>query len=129
MGKLSAGELDRRIEVWRKTEVQDTAGDLVEESWNLISHRWANTRPAYGREIMGAQQLVRDADTVWALRSDTFSRSIAPETDRFLYKGIVYEIVSVNEEPDTRGEQLNFLTCSRPDKRGDRGQDLGSAQP
>ena len=127
---ISAGDLDRRILVLKARETRDAAGDTIQH-WDppeLKFNRWAMKSDAYGREIKSAQQLVRDVDTVWSLRWDSQSRSIAPENFRFMWRGTVYEIVSVSEGAG-RMISIDFLCASRPDLRGDRGRILASAQP
>ncbi len=131
MALLSAGDLDRRIQVFKAARSKDGAGDTIFD-WEhpeLKFDRWAKKSDAYGREIKSAQQLVRDVDTVWSLRWDSQSRSISPEAYRFMHKGTVYEIVSVSEGSDGRMDRINFLCASRPDLEGDRGRETGSEQP
>lgn len=131
MANISIGELDRRIQVFKAKESRDAAGD-PELTWDppdLKFDRWAAKRDAYAREIQAAQILEREADTVWTLRWDRQSRAIAPENFRFMWRGTVYEIVGVTESTGGRFDALEFLTCSRPDLRGDRGRELASAQP
>lgn len=131
IGSIAAGDLDRRIQVFQCTESRTKAGDVV-QTWDppaLKFNRWANKRDAYASEVEGAQMLQRQADTVFTLRWDGQSRSIAPETFRFMWRGTVYTIVGVTESKGGRMDSLLFLTSSRPDLRGDRGRDMASAQP
>lgn len=131
IGSISAGELDRRIQVFKASETVDRAGDTV-QTWDppeLKFDRWASKRDAYPREIQAAQALLRECDTVFTLRWDSQSRGIAPETYRFMWRGTVYMIVGVTENKGGRMDALDFLCSSRPDLRGDRGRDLASAQP
>jgi len=122
---LSAGELDRRIEVEIGTPGQDAAGDVVPD-WSLLEKRWAKKREGVGREFMGSQQVIRDADTTFTLRYDTASRAYAPETHRFVYRSVIFEIVAIAEVTDGRFNGLSFLCCSRPDAGGARGRDTTS---
>lgn len=131
MANISAGELDRRIQVFGAALSKDRAGDEV-KTWDppaVKFDRWASKRDAYPREISAAQALLREADTVFTLRWDSQSRSIAPETYRFQWRGTVYEIVGVGENKGGRMDALDFVCSSRPDLRGDRGRTLASEQP
>lgn len=131
MQNIAAGEFDRRIQVFKATVSKDDAGDLV-FTWDppdLKFDRWAAKRDAYASEVQASQGMARQADTVWTLRWDSQSRSIAPENHRFMWRGTVYEIVGVTENKQSRMDALDFLTCSRPDLQGDRGRLLASGQP
>jgi head-tail adaptor len=131
MQNIAAGEFDRRIQVIQATVSKDAAGDLV-FTWDPPARkfdRWAAKRDAYASEVQGAQILARQADTVWTLRWDSQSRSIAPETFRFMWRGTVFEIVGVTENKQSRMDALDFLTSSRPDLQGDRSRLLASGQP
>jgi SPP1 family predicted phage head-tail adaptor len=123
----SAGEFDRRIEIQRATETKDSAGDPI-PSWARAFDRWAKQEASTGGESTAGQQVVREADTVWILRSDGESQSIAPETNRIRYRGVIYEIVSITPGR-RRADTIEILTSSRPDKRGARAQDLPSGSP
>jgi head-tail adaptor len=131
MANISVGELDRRIQVFRATITKDPAGDEV-LVWDPPADefdRWAAKRDAYPSEVQGAQMLLRQADTVFTLRWDSESRSIAPETFRFMWRGTVYQIVGITEKRGGRLDAIDFLCSSRPDLDGDRGRNLASAQP
>lgn len=131
MSNATAGAFDRRIEVYRATETKDRAGDPI-PSWALAFKRWACRRgdsQTKGDETIAAQQVVRQADMIWALRDDSESRLIAAETHRIEYRGAVYEIVGITEGTGARFDTLEFLCSSRPDLRGDRGRNNPSGQP
>jgi SPP1 family predicted phage head-tail adaptor len=114
----AAGEFDRRIIIQRATETQDAAGDTI-QTWADDRRLWARKRDGRGREFFGAEQMVRDADTVFAVRSSGYTRAIAPETHRVSYKGATFEIVAKADGND-REDVIELLTCSRPDARGER---------
>lgn len=131
IGSVAAGDLDRRIQVFKAVETKDRSGDPV-LTWDppeLKFHRWAAKRDAYPSEVSASQMQLRQCDTAWTLRWDSQSRAIAPENYRFLWHGTVYEIVGVSEAKGGRFDALVFLTSSRPDLRGDRGRTMSSAQP
>lgn len=117
---IAAGDLDRRIRVYIRTDVKDDAGDvLTEEGWSLAYKRWAKMRNVSSRERQGDQEMVRDADCVWTVRDDSKTRIIGPERTRFVWRGRTYQIVGRLEATD-RQDRLNFLCCFRPDQEGAR---------
>lgn len=124
MANIEAGALDRRIMVIQAARTRDASGDVLFDWANPEREfpRWAGKTDAAGREIKSAQQVIRDVDTTWTLRWDSESRAIAPECFRFVWRGTVYEIVSVSEGPG-RFDRINFLCASRPDLEGARGRD------
>ena len=69
MTNTNAGKLDRRVIVEFATETQDAAGDVT-VTWAQAFKRWAIRVDGRGREFFGAQQMVRDADTVFEVRDD-----------------------------------------------------------
>lgn len=122
---FEAGEFDRRITVQLASESKDAAGDIV-QTWTDSFRLWARKRDSRGREFFGAAQMVRDADTVFAVRSSELMRAIAPESHRIVYKGQVFEIVG-KADTNERSDAIEILTCSRPDARGERGREAESA--
>lgn len=121
----AAGAFDRRIRVEEATESRDAAGDVVATawgppaSWPSRGRRWASKRDGRPSEIRATQQVLRQIDTVFALRWDRFSSTIAPETFRVVYRDRVYEIVGLGESAE-REDEVRLLCCSRPDQRGAR---------
>lgn len=131
IGSIAAGDLDRRIQVMQATVTRTKAGDSL-FTWDppaLKFDRWANKRDASPSEVRAAQFLERQADTAFTMRWDSQSRSIAPETYRFMWRGTVYTIVGVTEGKGGRMDTLIFLTSSRPDLQGSRGRTIASGQP
>lgn len=120
-----AGEFDRRIQIERAVESQDTAGDTL-QTWVPDRKLWARKRDSRGREAFGAAQMVRDADCVFMVRSSGYARALAPETHRVAYKGQIFEIVGKADGADT-DDVIEILTCSRPDARGERARTTPSA--
>jgi SPP1 family predicted phage head-tail adaptor len=115
----AAADFDRRIMIQVVTETPDGAGDVV-QTWADAFPLWAKRSDSRGREFFGAQQTIRDADTAWTVRQSTETRAIAPETNRVVYAGRVFEIISIAEGKE-RGDVFEILTASRPDGRGARG--------
>lgn len=120
-----AGDFDRRIMFQRSTETKDDAGDMVAD-WADDFAIWACKSDSRGREFFGAQQLIRDADTAWTVRSTTETRAVAPETSRIVYASRIFEIVSISEGKE-RADTLVIVTASKPDIRGARGRGIPSA--
>lgn len=133
---LSAGELDRRIRLQEATQVQDAAGDLVDVSWGVPAgwpsdgKRWASKRDQRPFEQPGdatTRVTLRQIDTVFVLRWDRFSSTIAPETFRVVHHGRTYEIVGLGES-NSREDGVTLLCCSRPDQRGSRAPESTSGE-
>lgn len=120
-----AGDLDRRIEIELGTKSRDASQDEI-ITWATAFKRWAGMKQSSGREFMGAAQVIRDADTVWTIRYDSESRTIAPESHRVRYGGAIFEIVGIAEATEGRKDYLLLLTSSRPDLVGARGRDTTS---
>jgi head-tail adaptor len=116
---LESGKLDRRIMVQRAIVTPDEANDPI-PTWTYQFSRWAQKQDLSPVQTVGAGQVLRYCDTAWILRWDTQSKSIAPEDHRFIWQGVIYEIVGVAEITMGRMEGLRFLCSSRPDQRGER---------
>ena len=114
----AAGDFDRRIIVQVATETRDGAGDVI-QGWGDSFKLWSMRVDARGREFFGAQQIVRDADTVFEVRANSLSRAIAPETHRIIDRNKIFEIVG-NVEGRERGDTLLILCASTPALRGAR---------
>lgn len=122
---MDAGKLDRRIEVEIAAKGADSSNDEV-LIWSLLERRWAMKAEGVGREFMGAQQVIRDGDITFTLRFDSGSRAYAPESHRFRYRGVIFEIVAIAEGKTGRFDTLSFLCAARPDGEGARGRDTTS---
>ncbi|AGH31368.1 hypothetical protein TVVG_00019 [Tetraselmis viridis virus SI1] len=115
---LSVGQLNRRLQFQEDVGGKDAAGDHVED-WRNTKRRWAAYRARSMRERMASQQVLRDSDTEFTVRDDTFTRAIAPETMRIIHRGQIFEIVGIQPTQDLE-DGLVILASSRPDKRGAR---------
>jgi SPP1 family predicted phage head-tail adaptor len=118
---VSAGELDRRIQIQLATEIKDAAGDMV-PAWSDAFRLFAKKTDRSGFETNGAQQLIRAGDTVFEIRRSARALAITPELHRVVYDGRIYQIVGI-QEGKSRKDSLQLLTSSRPDGRGDRGRE------
>ncbi len=119
---IKAGKLDRRITIQVAVETRDGANDPILD-WpdDATFKLWAMMAAQRGYETQGAQQTVRQADTVFTIRTSQRARGIFPESHRVSFKGKVYEIIGVQPSKD-RNDCLELLTSSRPDGVGARGQ-------
>lgn len=117
-----AGKFDHRITIQVATKSRDNANDEVVDWTSAAPFKlWASKSQNQGFETIGAQELVRSADTVFEIRRSPVSLSIRPETHRIVHDETIFTIVGI-QEGKTRGETLKFLTSSRPDGQGARGR-------
>ena len=124
-----AGDFDRRIQIQQAQQSRDSAGDVIDTEWNDVFKLWARRVPgAPGVEIVSTGGVLRQRDITFGVRDRTKAQSIAPETHRILYKGRIYEIVGVVPGKE-RANEIEILTCSRPEQRGSRGDEGNSGAP
>ncbi len=116
---LAAGELDRRITIEVAVKGRDSSNGVT-INWEVAFKRWAAKQDNSGQELAYDEQTLRQADTIWILRYDSQSLSIAPETHRIVHHGTVYKIIGIGENTG-RLDGLRLLTSSRPDAEGARG--------
>lgn len=64
---MEAGKLRHRVELEEPTEMFNNHGDTI-QVWTPKYSRWAEVRPATGREIFRAQQVQGQVDTAVTLR-------------------------------------------------------------
>lgn len=64
-----AGILDIRIDIQRKSETQDNAGEPV-ESWSTIATRWSDPAPLLGTERLVGESLVAKEQVHFRIRYD-----------------------------------------------------------
>lgn len=99
----SAGELDRRVEIQRTTEVQDSFGQ-VNLTWVQLAQVWARFEPGGGGESFVAEQRSSRAQAAFTIR---YRAGITPRM-RVKLDSDVWEIEAV-EEPQRRAWLM--LTC------------------
>lgn len=129
MALVPAGKLDRRLLLQATPEIKDAAGDVVRLPWTDQFKLWARLKSrGPGNEQPAEGGVLRQFDTIFQVRDSPKSRLIAPETWRVLWKGRVYEIVSLAPD-DVRADLLNVLCAARPDLRGSRGIEGESGEP
>ncbi len=88
---VTAGELDQRITIERKTITQADNGESV-ATWAPIASGtvWARVQQLTGRDQIAAQQVQYPADVRIVIR---YRAGIDPENHRILHAGRPYEIV------------------------------------
>lgn len=119
MTNRPAGFFDRRIQVQVDTgTAQDAAGDPI-PNWEDAFKLWANKADGRAREFSGAQQQIRESDTVFEVRDSRDARAVAPETHRVTYLSRIFEIVGITEGKE-RQDTLLIFCATRPDRRGAR---------
>lgn len=108
---LNAGDLDRRIVIQRPTFSR--AAPLYEAlaSWATYATVWASKRPATAREMIKAQELGAEIDTVFEIRRSNDVRLVDP-TFRIVADGVTHEIRGVLEGA-VRGESIVIQCVAR----------------
>jgi SPP1 family predicted phage head-tail adaptor len=91
--KLSAGELDRRVEIRHKTTTRDAVGEAV-ETWTTTATVSAKRKPMGGQEQFVNAMRVAEADARFYLRWRT---DIAPATTQLRCEGKDYDVLAVDE--------------------------------
>lgn len=106
-----AGDLDRRVEVWRdEGDGQGLFGEAVEE-WTLLGSRWAQISPGKGTEKFSeSSERATQAITI-TVRADELTRTLDPK-DRLRYNGFEYDIESVSDRV-TKHEFIDVLALHR----------------
>ena len=92
MGRVRAGQLDRRITIEKNTPGQDDAGAPT-ESWATFATVDAAVQPRQGREFFDSHQVNPEVDTVFVIRH----RTDLDETMRINYGGKLYDIHFIGE--------------------------------
>ena len=105
---MQAGKLDKRIQIQRATETQDSYGEEV-KTWpgTVIATLWAEKKDLDGSEPFQAQQVGAFVTTQFTVR---YLSGIAAEM-RVVHDGTPYDIKAVLES-DRRKESLRLL-CNR----------------
>lgn len=104
---LAAGTLDKRVVVERQVVTVDSAG-VQSIVWEHYADRWANVRDLSGNALMLAQQIQSEVRTRITLRYDNQIR----ESMRILFRGFVFDVKSVQTDPDSGLEYLTLM-CAR----------------
>ncbi|MCG7623013.1 head-tail adaptor protein [Epibacterium sp. Ofav1-8] len=98
---LSAGSLNRRIQVQRVTKTPDGYGGFNSE-WNDHGPAiFARRRDVSDVERLSAGAWNNKLVTRFIIRATAFGKGIR-RTDRLVHEGFTYEISGIKEVPDTR---------------------------
>ena len=73
---MRAGPLRHRVEIQQATESADAHNQAV-QSWATVASRWAQIRPATGREVLDGQAPAADVSHEITLRH--YSRTLTPK--------------------------------------------------
>lgn len=104
---LDAGELRDRITIQSQITTVNSFGESVTE-WEDYALRWAQIVDLSGNALLLAQQIQSEVRTRIVVRFDPAIR----ESMRVLWDGFVFDIKSVQRDPDTGREWLTMM-CSR----------------
>ena len=121
---MRGGQLDKLIDIQRKTETQSPSGEIT-ETWSSLSTRHAQVRPLLGDERFSSDQLVAQAQYSFTIRWATAVADVSP-LDRIVYpasaaadsptqprRNKIYDIFAVEEVG--RNEGLRLLAVVRQD--------------
>ncbi len=89
---MRSGELDRRITIRRKMDVENTYGEMV-STWTDIVTVWAKKTDLRGAERYAAAQTVGGTECKFKIR---YRRDVRT-TDRLVCGGKTYEITGIVE--------------------------------
>lgn len=103
MARVRAGNLDRRVQLQRAVETQNTFGELI-KGWSPYATVWAELLPMPGGEAFVAEQRRSRQPVQFRVR---YRAGISPQ-HRAVHRGETYEITDVSE-PDRNHEVV--LTC------------------
>lgn len=93
MGKLRAGNLDRRVAILRSGPAVDDGFTTRSSELRLVAWRRASVMPVRGSEALEHEQRRALAEvSVW-LRFDTVSRAIRA-SDKLAIRGVVHELLA-----------------------------------
>lgn len=128
MTRYAAGAFDRRIQIQECRDDKDAANDVI-QIWADEFKLWTQRRPGKpGEEIQTAGGTIRQFELIFRVRDSALSRRVAPETHRVVYRGKIYEIISVLPGVD-RDDVIDVFVSARPDQRGPRGDDAVTHAP
>jgi SPP1 family predicted phage head-tail adaptor len=111
--RIAAGELDRRIAIWRAAMVDDgTATDLGVPT--QIGKRWAKKTDISDAERVRASEQGQAITTRFLVRADPLTRTITGK-DTIRHKRREYEVVGAKDS-DEREDGIEITVTARPDQ-------------
>ncbi len=133
MTRRSAGDYDRYIKFEIAFSGKDAAGDEIlvwpPDQRASVKPKWARVVDSAPRMVPDVftevKQALRSLDTTFEVRNDSFTRRIAPETMRIVYKGRRYNIIGL-PQTNERGDGFKLLAVSHPDQRGTMAPEVAS---
>lgn len=108
--RIAAGELDRRITIWRSAEIDDGTA-TVQGPPVQIAKRWARKRDVSDAERIRAAEQEAEVTTRFLVRSDFLTRTIGGD-DVIRYKGRDYGVTGVKESAE-REDGIEISTVAR----------------
>lgn len=111
--RIAAGELDRRIEIYRVGDVDDGTATVSDEP-TFLAKRWAKKTDVRDSERLAAGENGATLASRFLVRSDSVTRSLGGK-DVLRYKGRSFEIVGVKESGE-REDGIEITTSTRTDQ-------------
>ena len=96
---ISAGKLNRRIDIQEKTITTDADGYKV-ESWETLHTPMANIQTVTGREFHAGRRLLADANMYFII----WYKAGVTTQNRIKYNGKIHEILSVEDVGEAHRE-------------------------
>lgn len=113
MGRMSAGEFDRRITIWRGGEVDDGTA-TVQGPLAQIGKRWAKKVDVKDSERLRANENAQELTSRFTVRADALTRTIIGG-DVIKHKGVTYAVTGTKERRE-REDVIEITTAARPDR-------------
>ena len=88
--------MDRRIRIERPVSTQNDYGEAV-PTWELVDLVWAEKVPLKGKELLAAQQIVPQAETMFRIRWRDDIKPNRDENMRIIEDEISYGIQHIAE--------------------------------
>jgi SPP1 family predicted phage head-tail adaptor len=108
-GLYSAGQLQSKITIQRKTRASDGMGGVT-ESWAVEATPWAMWRALSGSELWAAMRInpMVKVKAVIRFKGDAYGAPYYTPGDRVTYRNREYAIIAVLD-PDDRQEWLEMM--------------------
>lgn len=111
--RIAAGELDRRIEIWRSAMVDDGTATVPGPPVRIGS-RWAKKTDVSDGERVRAAEQGQEITSRFLVRSDELTRTITGK-DMLVYRGRPHEVTGTKES-DEREDGIEITAVARPDQ-------------
>ncbi|RSU21205.1 phage head completion protein [Sphingomonas koreensis] len=111
--RLAAGELDRRVQIWRAVPVDNGTATVPGEPAKIAT-RWARKLDVSDSERVRAAEQGQELGTRFLMRSDPVTREITGK-DQLWHRGRFYEVTGVKESAE-REDAVEIATVARPDE-------------